>query len=80
VSGCVFTVSTEISESTYFLHLHILWGTTTTSWSLVRIAFLENLLLVTFVVTPERQASGRVASCQNRQGKQVEKQVEKQVG
>ena len=37
--------------------------------------FFPKLLLVTFVVTLGRRASGRVALCQNRQGKQVEKQV-----
>jgi hypothetical protein len=45
------------------------------SWSLVRATIHLELPIVTFVVTLGRQASGRVALCQNRQGKQVEKQV-----
>ena len=40
--------------------LCILGAITTTLWSLVRIVFLENFLLVTFVVTLWRRSPGMV--------------------
>jgi hypothetical protein len=43
VSGCVFTVTTEINELPVPVHLHILGAITTTLWSLVRIGLSRKL-------------------------------------
>ncbi len=46
----VFTINTEAGELTLVPHLHIL-GTTMCSWLVVRADILQELLLVTLVVT-----------------------------
>jgi hypothetical protein len=50
----MFIIDTETDETACVLHLHIP-GTTMSSWSVVRADILQELLLVTFVVTLGRR-------------------------
>jgi hypothetical protein len=50
----VFTISTDLSETACIPHLHIL-GAPMSTWTLVRADILQELLLVTFVVTVGRR-------------------------